>query len=79
MIETKKIVVSRKWKQPEILVRMTDEEIGIEIDLHTFIDCMAQELGGAPFVIWTKDQLHNRLEKATSAIVQEMKNATNRA
>ena len=77
MMETKKFVVSRKWRNPEIMVRVTDEEIGVEIDLLTLVQCLTEQLN-APLMILTKKQLEMKLSKAFLEITAEMKRATDK-
>lgn len=72
-----RFVVSRKWNNPEIKVYVNDKEIGVEVDLLTFIDCLVRELN-PPRMFLTKGHLDTQLRKSVQNIIQEMKRATDR-
>jgi hypothetical protein len=67
-----KVVVMRKWNDPEIRITVSNEAIGIEMSLHDFVraltDEAAEELvaqavrdAGNPTLLFTSAQMEKRL------------------
>ena len=70
-----KVIVSRKWRNPEIRAYATKEEVGAEIDLTAFLDSIVEEIGN-PTMLVTKAALRAKLEVAKDAVLKEMKETT---
>lgn len=70
-----KVVVSRKWKNPEITVFVSSEEIGAKMDIETYLDTLAQQVASIPLTI-TKEQLARKLKDAHVLVAEEMKSST---
>jgi hypothetical protein len=67
--------ISKQWHKPEIRIAVTDEEIGISIDLSDFVKAIAAEVG-RPIAIVTQAQLLAKLEAAADAVTLSMKKET---
>lgn len=74
-MEKKKVIVSRKWKKPEITITVTDAEIKSEMDFLPFLNSIIEEMGSPTFVM-TKSQLFFKLQEAAVTVFNEMKIAT---
>lgn len=72
-----KVVVSRKWTNPEITAFLTGTEVGAEMSLNDFLDALTEEVGN-PTLLMTKAALRQKLEQASIAIQHELRNATSR-
>ena len=70
-----KVVVSRKWKNPEITIFVSSEEIGARMSIDVYIDTLVQQVGSIPLML-TKDQLARKLKDAHVFVVEEMKAST---
>ena len=70
-----KIVVSRKWNNPNVTAFMENNEVGAKISLDDFINAVVEEIGN-PTSLVTKQALRNRLIIASSEVVKEMKKQT---
>lgn len=70
-----KIVVSRKWNNPEVTAFMENNEVGAKISLDDFINAVVEEVGN-PTSLVTKQALKNRLIIASSEVIKEMKKQT---
>ena len=70
-----KIVVSRKWNNPNVTAFMENNEVGDKISLDDFINAVVEEIGN-PTSLVTKQALRNRLIIASSEVVKEMKKQT---
>ena len=70
-----KIVVSRKWNNPEVTAFMENNEVGAKISLDDFINGVVEEVGN-PTSLVTKQALKNRLIIASSEVIKEMKKQT---
>lgn len=70
-----KIVVSRKWSNPEINVFMEVSEIGASISLSDFLDSIVEEIGN-PSTLMTKQALKAKLISASAVVVKELKDKT---
>jgi hypothetical protein len=68
-------VISRKWKNPQIDVFITDIEVGARMDLIPFLDALCEQVGN-PTLMVTKQQLFNKLQAASVEVLREMKIAT---
>jgi len=70
-----KLVVIRKWKEPEVRVYVTDQEIGIEMDSLSYLTNLVEQVSNVTFTM-TKAQLLNKLTESHNNIVASMKQAT---
>jgi hypothetical protein len=70
-----KVVVSRKWKNPEITVFVSSEEIGAKMDIEAYLDTLVQQVASIPLTM-TKEQLARKLKDAHVLVVEEMKSST---
>lgn len=70
-----KIVVSRKWDNPNIEIFLNTTEVGARIELYKFLDLLILEIGN-PTLLLTKTALSNKIQEATNKIVLELKNQT---
>ena len=75
MVSKRGVVVSRKWDNPRIDVWFTQEEIGIHMELDSFINAIVAECGN-PTLLLTNAQLAERVYTAVLRVVDEMKAAT---
>lgn len=62
----KKITILRKWNNPEIIITMTDELIGMEMTLPDFLRAMADEVA-EPLVAQVVEDAGNPLLWLSSA------------
>lgn len=74
-MERVKLIVSRKWKNPQIEVFVSDTGVGSKMDFIPFLNSMIEEMGSPTFIM-TKSQLFYKLQEAAVAVVSEMKTAT---
>ena len=75
MVSKRGVVVSRKWDSPRIDVWFTQEEVGIHMELDSFINALVAECGN-PTMLVTNAQLAARVSAAVLRVVGEMKAAT---
>lgn len=75
MMDRTKIIVSRKWTNPQIEVSVSNTEINSKMDFLPFLNSMIEEMGNPTFIM-TKSQLFYKLQEAAVAVVSEMKTAT---
>ena len=66
------LTVSRQWHNPNILVWVNDEEIGMGMKLSDFMIALAKEIGN-PALLLTNSQLLTKLNTAASNITEGMK------
>ena len=75
MAERTLVTVIRKWSNPDIMMHINNDEIGIKLELDAFVAALADEaaeplteklleLVGSPTFIMTKAQLAKRLTEA---------------
>ena len=74
-MDKQRIVVARKWENPEILAFMSDKEVGASMDLVSFLSALAQEVGNPTLLFSTQGMLKKMLE-ASETIQKEMKEST---
>lgn len=78
MTERTVVLVSRKWSESQITVKVTQKGIGVSMPINQFIAALA-DLTGNPTLLVTKAQLEKRLQEAAVRVVSEMKSETARA
>ena len=66
------VTIMRKFGNPQIVIDVSDDLIGISMKLPDFLDALAEEIGNPTMVI-TKKQLADRISKAADVIVRDMK------
>lgn len=72
------VVVGRKWKNPNIEIKVTVDEIKVEMSLEDFLGALALETGNPTFMVTVKG-LEKRLQAASLKVVEGMKKETERA
>lgn len=72
---TEKLVVIRKWKEPEVRVYVNSDEIGIEIESMAYLTNLVDQISNVTFTM-TKAQLLTKLMEAHNNIVASMKQTT---
>lgn len=70
-----KLIISRFWHHPEILVRVTNEKIGIELDIQDFFKIVVEEMG-SPAMLFSQSALIEKLNKAMRAVEEKVKEAS---
>ena len=70
-----KVIVSRKWKQPEVTTFVDVEQVGSSITLDDYLISLTEEIGN-PTMIVSKAALLKRLQDASSVVVIELKKTT---
>jgi hypothetical protein len=70
-----KVIVSRKWKEPEITTFVDVEQVGSSISLDDYLISLTEEIGN-PTMIVSKAALLKRLQDASSVVVIELKKTT---
>jgi hypothetical protein len=70
-----KVITSRKWDAPNIETFISVSEIGSQMELTTFLNTLAEEIGDLPKNT-SKAQLKKALETASIAVLHEMRSAT---
>jgi hypothetical protein len=66
------VVVSRKWRNPNIKLAVSVEGLGISMDLNEFIKAMCVECGN-PALLLTVSHMEKRMIEASKKVVTEMK------
>jgi len=75
-MESKSVVtVSKRWNNPNILVWVHDEGIGMGMKLDDFIIGLAAEVGN-PALIMTKAQLLAKIQASAAVVEKTMKEAS---
>lgn len=69
------VVISRCWDNPSISIKVTDKEIGIEMNLADFITALAQEVG-SPALLFMQQTLLEYMRLASERIIESMKQET---
>jgi hypothetical protein len=70
-----RVVVGRKWNNPNIYTLVESERIEMRILLDDFINALAVEMGSPAFLM-TKAGLKERLKLAATAALDEIKKAS---
>lgn len=70
-----RVIVSRKWHEPEIRTFVDHKEVGSEIELDDFIQAVIEEVGN-PTLLVTKKALHTAVKNAIQHVIHEMKAKT---
>lgn len=70
-----KVIVSRKWHQPEIRTFVSIDQVGSEISLDDFLQAMVEHMGN-PTLLVTKNALQSKVQQASIAVLDEMRKAT---
>ena len=72
LLEKTTVTVSREWHRPEIVTRVTQKDISLEIDLDDFLVALAEETGN-PTLLLTKERLKTRLLECSVKVVNKIK------
>ncbi len=75
MTPTSKVVISRKWNNPEISASVTNEKIELVMKLDDFVEALGRELG-SPTWMFTQATLIEKLNAAYSRVMSEVKGAS---
>ena len=74
--ESKSVVtISRLWHQPNIIVWVNNEGIGMGMKLDDYLVALSEEIGN-PLLLLTKAQMLQKMRDMTPIVEAEMKNAT---
>lgn len=69
------VTVSRKWNEPNIIVWVNNEGIGMGMKLDDYLVALSEEIGN-PLLLLTKAQMLQKMRDVTSIVESEMKDAT---
>lgn len=75
--EKSKLLVGRKWHNPEIYIKVCPEGINIEMELADAIRAACQEFGNPTTVVTVKG-LEKRMLKAVEKVIAGMKKESER-
>jgi hypothetical protein len=70
-----KLIVSRKWTNPAITVKMSTEEIAIEMEADAYLEAIVNQITNLS-ITFTKATLLAKLKDAHANVVVEMKKST---
>ena len=70
-----KVIVSRKWNSPEILVEVTSDGISLEMSLANFLESVVSE-AGSPAFVFSQATLLQKLQAASTVVISEIKDAS---
>lgn len=70
-----KIIVVRRWKEPEVRAFMSVDEVGAEMELTAYLENLVSQINNLPLIL-TKASLLAKLQEANELIVNEMKQTT---
>lgn len=70
-----KVIVARKWKEPEITTFVDVQQVGSSMSLDDYLVSIVEEIGN-PTTIISKSALLKKLQEASSVIIMELKKAT---
>ena len=71
-MDTKRVITkSRKWHYPEILAYVSNQEIGLQINLDDYLQALVAEIGN-PSLLLTQTKLLAKLRAASIVVEQEM-------
>lgn len=70
-----KIVISRKWEQPEIRAYVTAQEVGAEMSVDEFLDSLMSQISNIPLT-FTKETMLSKLKAASKEVFIEMRDKT---
>ena len=73
-----KVVISRYWNNPEILVTVTDKEISLSMNLAEYLSAVLEEAGN-PAALLTKAALAKRINDASTLVLSRVKEASKQA
>ena len=70
-----KVVIGRKWSNPQIYAYVDGDKIEMQISLEDFLTGLVDEIG-SPATLLTKAALKARVLAASRAVVEEVKKAS---
>lgn len=70
-----KLIICRKWKEPEIQVYVTNQEIGSRMDIDEYLESLVTQVTNLSFT-FTKATLLAKLKEGHANIANEMKTTT---
>ena len=66
------VTISRYWNSPRINTFITNEQIGLKIELDSFVDSLIQEIGSV-WSILTKKDFEDRVRAAYKKTLEKIK------
>ena len=69
------VVISKKFHNPEIRYSILADGLMLELPLADYLQAVLLHLG-SPIALLTRKQLSTRLQAASQAVLQDMKDAT---
>ena len=69
------VTVSRKWNEPNIIVWVNNEGIGMGMKMDDYLVALSEEVGSPTFLL-TKAQMLQKMREASPKVEAEMKDAT---
>lgn len=73
----KYLTISRKWNNPEIIIKVCDEEIDLRMSIADFKKALVEEMSPISTVI-TKKGLEKRINEAVDTIIKEVKSESSK-
>jgi hypothetical protein len=70
-----KIVVVRKWSEPEVTAFISESSVGASMSVENYLESLVSQITNLPFTV-TKAALLAKLIEAHSSVLVEMKNTT---
>ena len=70
-----KVVVGRKWNNPEVYTQLCDEKIELAISIENFVLALAAEIKSPAFIL-TKAGLAHELSAAIPKVLSEVKKSS---
>jgi hypothetical protein len=70
-----RVIISRRWKNPEITVYVDASELGARMDIEQYLTSLSEQVSNISLII-TKEQLLRKLKDAHLLVVEEMKSST---
>lgn len=67
-----KVVVGRKWNNPQIYTHVDSEKIEMQISVEDFLTALVEEMG-SPAMVMTRAALRARLAAAAKQVLEEVK------
>lgn len=70
-----KLIVVRKWKEPEVRAFMSRAEVGADMDVDLYLESLVFQVNNLPLIL-TKAALLDKLKEASALVLNEMKQTT---
>lgn len=66
------LTIMRKWNNPEIKLWIDNQEIGMQIKVDDFIDCLIGEVGSVTTIL-TRQGIKDRILTASRTVIEAVK------